>query len=158
MSSDHGKSQQHVFELFRTHIPQRADDGNPRVVLLDEVESMAVARSESSLSVNPVDVHRATDVVLTALDWLTKNHPHIVTVATSNFTSSLDAAFLSRADVALEAPRPDAAAIQAILVKTLQDFATAYPALEKLTADRGLGGSGPRHGRAGRPAGAQGGD
>ncbi len=37
----------------------------------------AVARSQASLSANPVDVHRATDAVLTAMDELTRSSPHI---------------------------------------------------------------------------------
>jgi SpoVK/Ycf46/Vps4 family AAA+-type ATPase len=66
MSAEHGQSQQKVFELLADHIPGLADDGLPTVVLLDEVESMAVARSAASLQANPADVHRATDAVLTA--------------------------------------------------------------------------------------------
>ena len=59
MSAEHGQSQQRVFELLCEHVPLLADDGMPTVVLLDEVESMAVARSAASLSANPADVHRA---------------------------------------------------------------------------------------------------
>jgi SpoVK/Ycf46/Vps4 family AAA+-type ATPase len=61
MSAEHGQSQQKVFELLANHVPGLADDGMPTTVLLDEVESMAVARSEASLHANPADVHRATD-------------------------------------------------------------------------------------------------
>ncbi len=59
MSAEHGQSQQLVDELLTDYLPGLADDGVSSVVLLDEVESMAVARSESSLAANPVDVHRA---------------------------------------------------------------------------------------------------
>jgi hypothetical protein len=37
-------------------------------VLIDEVESFAVARSAASFAANPVDVHRATDAVLAGID------------------------------------------------------------------------------------------
>src|SRR5262249_13311861 len=100
MSAEHGQSQQRVTELLVEHVPLLADDGMRTVVLLDEVESMAVARRAASLSANPADVHRATDAVLTAVDRLTLEHPHVITVATSNFVRSLDEAFRSRADAA----------------------------------------------------------
>jgi AAA+ superfamily predicted ATPase len=99
---------------------------------------MAVARSVASLSANTADVHRATDAVLTALHLVSRRHPHIVFLATSNFTVALDPAFVSRADVAVELPLPTAAGIQAILSRTLLDFADAYPPLAKLAKDPGL--------------------
>jgi pachytene checkpoint protein 2 len=95
MSAEHGQSQRKVAELLGEHIPRLGEDGMPTVVLLDEVESMAVARSEASLAANPADVHRATDAVLTALDANAVSMPQLFIVATSNFTRALDAAFLS---------------------------------------------------------------
>ena len=47
-------------------------------------ETMAVARSETSLKANPVDVHRATDAVLTAIDSLATTAPNAVFVVTAN--------------------------------------------------------------------------
>lgn len=138
MSAEHGQSQQKVFELLADHIPGLSDDGLPTVVLLDEVESMAVARSEASLQANPADVHRATDAALTALDKIAREHPTIIIVATSNFTSALDEAFKSRADIAIEVPLPDAEAVQAILAQTLTEFGEAYPAIGALASDPGL--------------------
>lgn len=140
MSAEHGQSQQRVTELLCDHIPLLADDRMPTVILLDEVESMAVARSAASLSANPADVHRATDAVLMALDRNAREHPHLLTVATSNFTEALDEAFRSRADVAIEVPLPDAAGVLAILQRTLGDFATAYPHLGSLARDPQLRG------------------
>ena len=78
MSAEHGQSQRKVTELLTEYVPSLADDGMPTVVLLDEVESMAVARSEASLAANPADVHRATDAVLSALDSNTSNFPNIL--------------------------------------------------------------------------------
>ncbi len=135
MSAEHGQSQQHVMELLTEHVPLLADDGIPTLLVLDEVESMAVARSAASLSANPADVHRATDAVLVAMDHLGRTHPHIVTVATSNFTEALDEAFLSRADALIEVAPPGLVAIEAILRHVLTAFATAYPALSALAAD-----------------------
>jgi AAA+ superfamily predicted ATPase len=138
MSAEHGQSQQRVFELLAKHIPDLASDGMPTVVLLDEVESMAVARSQASLQANPADVHRATDAVLTALDVIAREHPSIIVVATSNFASALDDAFKSRADAAIEIPLPSAEGIHAILRQTLREFGSAFPALEKLADEPGL--------------------
>lgn len=132
MSAEHGQSQQAVTQLLSEHIPDLASDGVPTIVLLDEVESMAVARSEASLAANPADVHRATDAVLAALDRNAADHPHIVVVATSNFIGALDEAFQSRADLVVEMPLPDAKAIEAILGMTLDGFAEAYPSLKRV--------------------------
>jgi pachytene checkpoint protein 2 len=138
MSAEHGQSQRKVAELLGEHIPRLGEDGMPTVVLLDEVESMAVARSEASLAANPADVHRATDAVLTALDANAVSMPQLFIVATSNFTRALDAAFLSRADVAIEVPAPDRDGALAILQKTLTGMGQAYPPLADLANDTGL--------------------
>lgn len=132
MSAEHGQSQQLVTALLCDHIPSLAADQLPTVVLLDEVESMAVARSEASLAANPADVHRATDAVLTALDQNAQEHPHIVVLATSNFVSALDTAFQSRADAVIELPLPDREAIGRILTTTLRDFSREYKQLGNL--------------------------
>lgn len=138
MSAEHGQSQQKVYELLSDHLPMLADDGMPTVVLLDEVESMTVARSAASLSANPADVHRATDAVLASLDGNAANHPNMVTIATSNFTEALDEAFKSRADASIEVPLPGVDAIAVILSQTLNDFAGAYPSLASLASDKRL--------------------
>lgn len=138
MSAEHGQSQRKVADLLGEVIPALADDGMPTVVVLDEVESMAVARSEASLAANPADVHRATDAVLAALDANASGLPHVLFVATSNFTSALDTAFLSRADVAIEVPLPDADAAAAILKAVLEGMATSFPSLASLADDLGL--------------------
>jgi AAA+ superfamily predicted ATPase len=135
MSAEHGQSQQRVNELFTELIPSLADDQVPTILMLDEVESIAVARSAASLSANPADVHRATDAILTALDDTATRWPHIFTVATSNFASALDEAFKSRADVTISMPLPDEMGVAAILRATLMGFGTAYPALSGLAAD-----------------------
>jgi len=140
MSAEHGQSQQKVYELLCEHIPMLAEDGMPTVVVLDEVESMTVARSAASLSANPADVHRATDAVLAALDRNAIDHPHIVTIATSNFTDALDDAFISRADASINVPLPDIEAIHMILSKTLNDFGVVYPSLVTLAKDKKISG------------------
>lgn len=138
MSAEHGKSQRKVSELLTEHLPTYAEDGTPTVVLLDEVESMAIARNEASLSANPVDVHRATDAVLAALDANAGRCPNLLFVATSNFTGALDEAFLSRVDVAIHVPAPNCEATLAILQSTLASMSNAFPPLARLAKDPAL--------------------
>jgi len=61
-----GRSQKEVTKLFRETIAEHAAQG-PLIVLLDEVETLAASRQKLSLEANPIDVHRATDAVLTQL-------------------------------------------------------------------------------------------
>lgn len=138
MSSEHGRSQQLVSDLLLDAIPGHADDGRPTIVVLDEVESMAVSRNEASLAANPVDVHRATDAVLAALDELTLRHPNVLTVATSNFAVGLDAAFRSRADVVINMPLPGSEALSEILRDALNGWAAAFEPLRALAKNDDL--------------------
>ncbi len=138
MSAEHGESQRAVTQLLTEYVPSLGDDGMPTVVLLDEVESIAVARSEASLAANPVDVHRATDAVLAAFDSNTVNFPNLVFVVTSNFVRTLDEAFLSRADVHIHVPSPDSSGIVAILQHALQAMVPAFASLGQLACDPGL--------------------
>lgn len=140
MSAEHGQSQRRVTDLLTEHIPSIVDDRIPAIVLLDEVESMVVARSEASLAANPADVHRATDAVLTAIDSNAKALPHVLFVATSNFTGAVDSAFLSRADIAIHVPAPNVAGVTAILRHTLDEMAVAFPKLAQLGTDHHLEG------------------
>ncbi len=139
MSAEHGQSQQRVSELLSQYVPGLAADGVPTVVILDEVESMAVARSAASLAANPADVHRATDAVLTALDLNAAEHPHLFFVATSNFTTALDEAFLSRSDAAILVPLPEPEALREILTSTLLTLADKYPAMGQLARSSAMG-------------------
>jgi AAA+ superfamily predicted ATPase len=89
------------------------------IVLLDEVETLAVSRHRMSLDANPIDVHRATDAALAGMDRLTRDHRNVLLIATTNFPEALNAAVISRADHVEEVGLPDAAARQAIIADTL---------------------------------------
>ncbi len=138
MSAEHGESQKAVTQLLAEYVPELGDDKMATVVLLDEVESIAVARSEASLAANPVDVHRATDAVLASLDSSTMNYPNLVFVATSNFLAALDEAFLSRVDVKIHVPAPDETGVLEILTHALKSMAQAYPELGALACNDDL--------------------
>ena len=72
-----GESQRSVARLFDRTIPDLAQRGEPVVVLLDEVEALAVNRAGASLETNPVDVHRATDAVLAGIDHVSAVAPNV---------------------------------------------------------------------------------
>lgn len=117
-----GESQRAVGQLFAESLPDIASQGYPVVVLLDEVEALAVSRSRASFDTNPVDVHRATDAVLTGIDLVAARHPNVLFVATTNEESALDAAFTSRVDLRERFDLPAQEAIQAILTDTLTEM------------------------------------
>ncbi len=117
-----GESQRSVARLFERTLPDLAARGVPTVVLLDEVEAMAVSRTGASLDTNPVDVHRATEAVLSGVDFVARTCPGVTFVATTNYIAGVDVAFLSRADLIEELSYPDAAAVHSILLDTLREL------------------------------------
>ena len=118
-----GESQRSVSRLFERTIPDLARRGDPMVVLLDEVEALAVSRHGASLETNPVDVHRATDAVLAGIDHVSATCRNVSFVATSNYLDGVDGAFLSRADLVEDIGAPGAPAIALILSDTLREVA-----------------------------------
>jgi SpoVK/Ycf46/Vps4 family AAA+-type ATPase len=117
-----GESQRAVSRLFNETLPELAAHGLPTVVLLDEVEALAVTRARASFDTNPVDVHRATDAVLTGLDNHAGKHPNVLLIATTNEEDAVDPAFLSRVDLREHFGLPDDAIIAQILAATLSQF------------------------------------
>ena len=116
-----GESQRSVARLFERTLPDLAARGRPTIVLLDEVESLAVSRSGASLDTNPVDVHRATDAVLEGVDKVARRCPNVTFVATTNHRAGVDEAFLSRADLIEEIGLPDAIGVERILADTIAE-------------------------------------
>ncbi|HXG40255.1 MAG TPA: AAA family ATPase [Candidatus Limnocylindrales bacterium] len=120
-----GESQRSVARLFERTLPDLASRGRPVVVLLDEVEALAVARASASLETNPVDVHRATDAVLAGIDHVASVAPNVTFVATTNYPEGVDRAFLSRADLVEEIGPPGPDAVETILRDTLRELTAA---------------------------------
>jgi SpoVK/Ycf46/Vps4 family AAA+-type ATPase len=96
-SSSLGHSQQAVAKLFDQTIPEIAING-VAIVLIDEIETLAVDRQKLSFDANPADVHRATDAALSGMDRLAREHKNVLIIATTNFPKALDKA-LSRATI-----------------------------------------------------------
>jgi SpoVK/Ycf46/Vps4 family AAA+-type ATPase len=133
-----GESQRNVVRLLRDVIPSLAGSRPHVIVVIDEVESLAVRRTLASFETNPVDVQRATDAVLAGLDHLAAVLPGAVVVTTTNFVSAVDEAFLSRADLVVELDLPDEAARARIIAAALADLAVAWPSLGDLPRDAAL--------------------
>jgi ATP-dependent Zn protease len=130
-SAAHGKTQQAVSHLLGTVLAEESSSA-PCIVLLDEVETLAASRNKMSMEANPVDVHRATDAVLTQLDQLAARFPQLLFIATSNFAGAIDEAFLSRADLIVTIDLPTPEACRTILIDTLDRLAEVFPKIASL--------------------------
>ena len=87
-----------VMKLF-DHIHEVAEDRGCFVcVLIDEVESIVMARSASNRSNEPGDAVRVVNSVLTSLDSL-RRKPNVLVLCTSNLAGGIDAAFTDRMDL-----------------------------------------------------------
>jgi AAA+ superfamily predicted ATPase len=133
-SSALGRSQQAVAKLFEHTIPELAMNG-AAIVLIDEVETLAVSRHQLSLEANPIDVHRATDAALAGMDRLTRDHRNVLLIATTNFPKALDEAMVSRADHIEEIGLPTEAARREIILDTLQTIAGVWKNVRDLEAE-----------------------
>jgi AAA+ superfamily predicted ATPase len=126
-----GQRQKAVTDLLGRTVARYARE-RPTIVLLDEVETLAVARSGLSMDVNPIDVHRATDALLAQLDQLAANSPQLLFVATSNFPESIDEAFVSRSDLLVVITKPSQEACRRIFFDTVKALAEHFPAVQSL--------------------------
>jgi AAA+ superfamily predicted ATPase len=119
-----GDSQRNTMNLLERAIPELAEKGHPMVVLVDEVESIAMARDRASSGADPVDVARATEASLHGLDHLATLGGRIVIFATSNFAQAIDPAFVSRLDLVVDIALPDESTVAAILDDALSEVAS----------------------------------
>ena len=133
-----GESQRAITRLMHDTVPELAARRPHTVVLVDEVESLAVRRSVASFETNPVDVHRATDALLAGIDAVAQSHPGVLFVTTTNFPQAIDEAFLSRADLVLHVPLPDGETVAAIVAASLRELAGIWPDVKPLAEDVAL--------------------
>src|SRR6266545_1010301 len=133
-SSSLGRSQQAVAKLFEQTIPELAMDG-VAIVLLDELETLAVSRHQLSLEANPIDVHRATDAVLAGMDRLTRDYRNVLLIGTTNFPKALDRAVISRADHIEEIGLPTELARREIILDSFKVIGTVWKGVRALEAD-----------------------
>jgi AAA+ superfamily predicted ATPase len=130
-----GESQRQVDRVFQRSIRLLARQGRPVVVLIDEVENLAVARDRASLQANPTDVHRSTNAVLIGLDAIWDQFTNVLFVATSNFPESIDAAFVSRVDLVVDVPVPTGELARRILADTMREISGSSAAVEDADLD-----------------------
>lgn len=133
-SSSLGRSQQAVSKLFEQTIPEQAMHG-VAIVLLDELETLAVSRHQLSLDANPIDVHRATDAVLAGMDRLTREHRNVLLIGTTNFPKALDRAVISRADHIEEIPLPNDAARREIILDSIRAIGGVWKGVKGIEHD-----------------------
>src|SRR3954454_1443359 len=133
-----GEGPRAVQKLFSDTLPELAARRPHTVVLVDEIEALAIRRSSASFETNPVDVHRATDALLSGLDTLRKTSPQVLVLGTTNFSVAVDEAFLDRADLVLRLGLPDEPTVAEILRQTIGESAMVFPGLNPLVGDEEL--------------------
>jgi pachytene checkpoint protein 2 len=133
-----GEGPRAIQRLFSDTLPELAARRPHTVVLVDEIEALAVRRSSASFETNPVDVHRATDALLSGLDTLRKTSPQVLVLGTTNFSVAVDEAFLDRADLVLRLGLPDEDTAAEILRQTIGESAMVFPGLNPLVGDEEL--------------------
>jgi len=90
-------------------------------VLIDEVESLTMSRTESKNE--PSDGLRVVNALLTQIDQL-KKFRNVLVLATSNLRNRIDDAFLDRADVSYEVGLPGSETSYDILCSCIVEFRT----------------------------------
>lgn len=101
------------------------------IILIDEVESIVYARDSVS-SNEPSDSLRVVNAVLTQLDQL-RHLPNILVLTTSNLTSTIDLAFVDRADLKQFVGHPTVEAIYEIFcgaIEELMNVEIIFPKIE----------------------------
>ena len=88
-------------------------------VLIDEVESLAAARTNAMSGSEPSDAIRVVNALLTQLDNI-KDAPNVLILTTSNITGAIDVAFVDRADIKQYVGNPSQAAIYQVPRKLLE--------------------------------------
>ncbi|KAG7364357.1 ATPase central domain containing protein [Nitzschia inconspicua] len=117
--STSGKLVSALFQMIRDMVE---DDPSSLVcVLIDEVESLAASRSNTSSNGDPTDAMRAVNSLLTSLDRL-RHFPNVLVLATTNLNGSVDSAFVDRVDLKLHIGLPIAKARYQILRSCIQEL------------------------------------
>lgn len=130
-----GESQRKAARLLDSSLPELAGAHTFTVVMIDEVEAFATSRSRASFETNPVDVHRATDAVLTGLDALAQRDPRLLLIATTNVPEAVDEALMSRADLVVGFDPPSADLAAEIVRDTILELARQWQSLAALVED-----------------------
>lgn len=110
-----------VLRMF-DQIEQTAEDSKCLVfVLIDEVESLSMARTGALKRNEPGDSVRAVNALLTQIDRI-RRLPNVLVLTTSNISQSLDEAFVDRADISRFVSKPSVYAAYAILSSCINEL------------------------------------
>lgn len=90
-------------------------------VLIDEIESLAHARTHCLSENEPSDSIKVVNAVLTQIDQI-KRYPNVLILTTSNMTGAIDVAFVDRADVKQYLGLPSFEAICKIYFSCLREL------------------------------------
>lgn len=106
--------------MFDTIKKVAEDPASLVIILIDEVESIAFARDSVSAQ-EPSDSLRVVNAVLTQLDQL-RNHSNVYVLTTSNLSSTIDLAFVDRADLKQYVGLPSTIAIFNIFKSAIDEL------------------------------------
>jgi len=116
--SESGKQ---VMMLFKKIIEIVEDPQCLVFVLIDEVESLAAARSSAMKGNEPSDAIRVVNALLTQLDRL-RRYPNVLILTTSNISDAIDVAFIDRADFRHYVGHPSLSARYSILRTSIDEL------------------------------------
>jgi SpoVK/Ycf46/Vps4 family AAA+-type ATPase len=109
-----GESVSLVNQAFHRVLELAHDPKTLVCLLIDEIESIAGSRERAIQSNEVGDVVRVTNALLVMLDRM-RHVPNVLMLCTSNLVTSIDPAFLDRADLVENVPMPSQAAAYEIL-------------------------------------------
>lgn len=112
-----------VMKLFDEIKGVLEHEGSLVCLLIDEVESIAFARESVSAN-EPSDSLRVVNALLTQLDQI-RHRPNVLVLTTSNLTSTIDVAFVDRADIRQFIGHPTVEACFAIYVSAIAELMRA---------------------------------
>ncbi|XP_022659295.1 pachytene checkpoint protein 2 homolog isoform X2 [Varroa destructor] len=110
-----------VLKMFEKIEEIASDEAALVFILIDEVESLAHSRAAAAAGSEPSDAIRVVNAVLTQLDRL-KMLPNALILTTSNVETSIDGAFVDRADLCVYIGHPSPPAISKILASCAKEL------------------------------------
>ncbi|KAI5819465.1 ATPase family associated with various cellular activities-domain-containing protein [Pyronema omphalodes] len=118
------ESAKRLGQVFDHFVKQLADQELFLVILIDEIETLAVSRNANGSGAEPKDAMRVVNVLLTSLDKL-KAKENVIVFTTSNLIQHTDSAFLDRCDIKQFIDTPCIPAAYSILRNCLDDMIQA---------------------------------
>ncbi|CAJ0585532.1 unnamed protein product, partial [Mesorhabditis spiculigera] len=110
-----------VMKMF-DQIDEAAEDTKNFVfVLIDEIESLGINRSDSASRGDPADSIRAVNALLTQIDRI-RRRPNVFIMCTSNLKECLDPALVDRADLIKLVPTTGRAGVMKILTEAVSEL------------------------------------